>query len=151
LVQRIAKEETVVTSSDHEPADGAKAPSYFDQLGGTPTVKEAVDRFYQLVLADGDLSPYFVDVDMARLKAHQVRLLSHVLGGPNEYQGRDLAEAHAGLSISQAHYTKVGGHLTSVLTTMGAGREIVDAVGATLSDVSVHIVDTTPEGSGGAG
>jgi hemoglobin len=140
-----------VTNSDYEPGDGTKAPSYFDQLGGTPTVKEAVDRFYQLVLADGDLSPYFVDVDMARLKAHQVRLLSHVLGGPNEYEGRDLAEAHADLDISQEHYAKVGGYLTNVLTTMGAGQEIVNAVGATLADVSVHIVNATPEGSSGAG
>jgi truncated hemoglobin YjbI len=61
--------------------------SYFDELGGTPTVKEAVDRFYRLVLGDGELAPYFTGIDLPQLKAHQVKLISHVLGGPNEYQG----------------------------------------------------------------
>lgn len=114
--------------------------SYYDQLGGTPTVKEAVDRFYRLVLDDGELAGYFSGVDLAELKAHQVRLLSHVLGGPNEYGGRELTKAHAHLGISEAHYQKVGAYLTGVLATMGAGEEIVGAVGATLASVAPQII-----------
>jgi hemoglobin len=117
--------------------------SYFDELGGTATVKEAVDRFYKLVLDDRELVGYFEGVDLAKLKGHQVKLISHVLGGPNEYDGRDLATAHANLSITEAHYQKVGGYLTDVLTTMGAREEIVDAVGTTLAAVAPQIV-TSP-------
>ena len=117
--------------------------SYFDELGGTATVKEAVDRFYKLVLDDRELVGYFEGVDLAKLKGHQVKLISHVLGGPNEYDGRDLATAHANLNITEAHYQKVGGYLTGVLTTMGARGEIVDAVGTTLATVAPQIV-TSP-------
>jgi hemoglobin len=126
--------------------------SYYDQLGGTPTIKEAVDRFYRLVLDDGDLTGYFAGVDVAQLKAHQVRLLSHVLGGPNGYGGRDLAAAHGHLGISEAHYQKVGAYLTGVLATMGASEEIVSAVDATLASVAPQIVKDGdgPASGGGA-
>jgi hemoglobin len=146
----IAEEGTSVTRSDHPPADGPEALSYYDQLGGAPTVKEAVDRFYRLVLDDVELAPYFTGVDVAQLKAHQVRLLSHVLGGPNEYQGRELSAAHGRLGITEAHYAKVGTYLSVVLATMGAGEEIVTAVGATLAGVQSEIVtrpDDAPRGA----
>jgi hemoglobin len=128
------------------------ATSYFDQLGGTSTIREAVDRFYRLLLEDGELADYFTGIDLPRLKAHQVKLLSHVLGGPNEYDGRELAQAHAGLGITQPHYEKVGGYLTGVLTTMGASEEIVTAVGATLASVAPQIIsdDGGPAARGGA-
>jgi hemoglobin len=114
--------------------------SYFDELGGTPTVKEAVDRFYKRVLDDGELAGYFQGVDIPQLKAHQVKLISHVLGGPNEYTGRDLAAAHGHLGVTAAHYEKVGAHLTGVLTEMGAREEIVSAVGTTLAGVAPQII-----------
>jgi hemoglobin len=122
--------------------------SYFEELGGTPTVKEAVDRFYRLVLGDGELAPYFSGVDLPQLKAHQVKLISHVLGGPNEYDGRELAEAHGHLGVTDAHYQKVGNYLTGVLTDMGAREEIVSAVGTTLASVAPQIITKRDSGGG---
>jgi hemoglobin len=123
--------------------------SYFEELGGTPTVKEAVDRFYRLVLDDGELARYFSGVDLPQLKAHQVKLISHVLGGPNEYAGRELAAAHGNLGVTEADYQKVGAYLTGVLTEMGAREEIVVAVGTTLASVAPQII-TEPTDTGGA-
>jgi hemoglobin len=120
--------------------------SYYEELGGTPTVKEAVDRFYRLVLDDGELAGYFDGVDLPQLKAHQVKLISHVLGGPNEYEGRDLAEAHGHLGVTPAHYEKVGAYLTGVLSEMGAREEIVTAVGTTLASVAPQIIATGSSG-----
>lgn len=122
--------------------------SYFDELGGTPTVKEAVDRFYRLVLGDGELAPYFSGIDLPQLKAHQVRLISHVLGGPNEYDGRELSAAHLHLGVTSAHYQKVGAYLTGVLTDMGARDEIVTAVGTTLATVAPQIITEHDTGGG---
>jgi hemoglobin len=122
--------------------------SYFEELGGTPTVKEAVDRFYRLVLDDAELAGYFTGVDMPQLKAHQVKLISHVLGGPNEYGGRQLADAHGHLGVTEAHYEKVGAYLTGVLSDMGARQEIVTSVGDTLSSVAPSII--TKPGADGA-
>lgn len=119
----------------------ATAPSYYDRLGGAPTIKEAVERFYVRLLDDPELAPYFADTDLAKLKRHQVLLLSQVLGGPSEYGGRELSAAHQGMGITGAEYEKVGAHLLAVLGEMGAPGEIADAVAQTLKSVRDDIVD----------
>ncbi|WP_211592430.1 MULTISPECIES: group 1 truncated hemoglobin [unclassified Microbispora] len=114
--------------------------SYYDQIGGAPVVRDVVDRFYVRVLGDDDLKPYFVDVDMPRLKRHMVVLLCSVLGGPEPYEGRDLGEAHAGMGITSEHYDKVGEHLFAVLQDSGVGEDILRDVGLVLGKVKSSIV-----------
>lgn len=116
------------------------APSHYERIGGAATIRVAVDRFYQLVLADSELAPYFADIDLAKLRRHQVQLLSTVLGGPNEYGGRELAVAHAGMGITDAHYTKVGDYLTGVLRDMGAPDDVIDATSSVVESVRSQIV-----------
>ena len=78
------------------------AVSDYDTIGGGPAVSAVVNDFYVRVLGDPQLAPYFEEVDMARLKRHQVLLVSQVLAGPDSYGGRPLAEAHEGLGIEPA-------------------------------------------------
>jgi hemoglobin len=88
-------------------ADSTDTPttpeSHYDRVGGQPAIREVVEQFYARVLADEELAPYFVDADVTQVKRHQVLLLSQVLGGPAEYDGRDLGEAHRGLGITSDH------------------------------------------------
>jgi hemoglobin len=83
------------------------AVSDYDAIGGGPAVSAVVNDFYVRVLGDPQLAPYFEEVDMARLKRHQVLLVSQVLGGPDSYEGRPLAEAHEGLGIDHDDFTAV--------------------------------------------
>lgn len=121
--------------------DTTRPRSHYERIGGAPTVKEAVDRFYRLVLDDADLAPYFRDSDVAEVKRHQVLLLSQVLGGPANYDGRDLGEAHRGLGITEDHYAKVVDHLVGVLENLGADGDAVAAVGAVVADLKSEIVE----------
>jgi hemoglobin len=131
-----------------EETDGNAAPaSHYDRLGGAPTIREAVDRFYALVLADPDLAPYFEGRDIAGIKRHQVLLLSQVLGGPASYDGRELAEAHRGLGITDAHYDKVVAHLVSVLVELGADDEALAAAGTVVAGVKADVVEDATGGS----
>ncbi|MFC5815430.1 group 1 truncated hemoglobin [Nonomuraea sp. NPDC050478] len=114
--------------------------SYYDQIGGAPAVRDVVDLFYVRVLDDADLKPYFAGIDMPRLKRHMVVLLCSVLGGPEPYEGRDLAEAHRGMGITADHYAKVGEILLSVLQGAGVGDEILQHVVLTLNKVESSIV-----------
>jgi hypothetical protein len=41
--------------------------------GNSISLKKIVDMFYDKVLADGDLFPFFENIDMSKLKKHQVR------------------------------------------------------------------------------
>ncbi|SEG63803.1 hemoglobin [Nonomuraea solani] len=122
--------------------------SYYEKIGGAPTVREAVDRFYVVVLDDVDLKPYFDGVDMARLKRHMVMLLCSVLGGPEVYEGHDLADAHRGMGVTGEDYQRVGGHLIGVLRELGAGEDVVEHVVATLGAVRGAIVEQPAEAAG---
>ncbi len=69
--------------------------SIYDSIGGAPAVSAAVDLFYEKVLADDLLGPWFAGTDMARQKAHMRAFLAVAVGGPEIYRGRDMAAAHA--------------------------------------------------------
>ncbi len=92
----------------------------YDEIGGAPAVTVVVDAFYERLVADPDLTSYFAGRDMARLKAHQRALVTVALGGTSEqYNGRMMHPAHAGLSITDAAFDKVLDHLLAVLTAAG--------------------------------
>ncbi|MCP2328523.1 hemoglobin [Hamadaea flava] len=112
----------------------------FELIGGAPAVREAVRRFYDRLVADPELAGFFSGVDLATLKRHQVDLLSMVLGGPSNYTGRDLGEAHAHLAIDSQAYAKVGGHLVAVLAELGVPEHVIASVTETLTSVSPQIV-----------
>ena len=66
----------------------------YDDIGGAPAVRAALDAFYPRVLADETLSPFFLGVDIERLKKTQEGFFAMALGGPAAYTGRSLAAAH---------------------------------------------------------
>ncbi|HMI33836.1 MAG TPA: group 1 truncated hemoglobin [Propionibacteriaceae bacterium] len=69
------------------------AVSDYEIIGGGSAVSAVVNDFYGRVLGDSQLAPYFEEVDLARLKRHQVLLVTKLLGGPDNYTGRPLDEA----------------------------------------------------------
>ena len=128
--------------------------SAFARIGGAATVRLAVDELYKLILADPELEGYFEGVELPRLKAHMVDLLTTVLGGPDQYTGRELADSHRGLGITEAHYRKVGDYLIKILQSAGAPEDVVASVGGTLTAVSDQIIEvpgTGPTPGGGPG
>ncbi|HLN77997.1 MAG TPA: group 1 truncated hemoglobin [Nocardioidaceae bacterium] len=112
----------------------------YQRIGGGSAVKVVVDRFYQLILADEQLVGFFEDTDMAQLKRHQALLISQVLGGPANYDGRDLQEAHAGMDIARDDYVKVVSHLVQALEEAGVEPEIIGRVGGALAATEQDVV-----------
>jgi hemoglobin len=122
-------------------ADPTTASTDYDLIGGGRAVSAVVDRFYELVLADPELAPYFTSTDMNRLKRHQVLLISQVLGGPAEYDGRDLRDAHEGRGISTADFNRVVAHLVTVLTEADVPPAVIGRVGEALGGTAKEIVE----------
>ncbi|PZG18927.1 group 1 truncated hemoglobin [Micromonospora craterilacus] len=114
--------------------------SHFERIGGASSVKTAVELFYERVLADPELAGYFAEVEMAGQRRHLAQMLTVVLGGPNEYTGRDLATAHQPLNIPVAHYVRVGEHLTATLTQLGVPGDVITDVQAVLAQVQDQVV-----------
>jgi hemoglobin len=117
------------------------AVSDYDTIGGGPAVSAVVNDFYVRVLGDPQLAPYFEEVDMARLKRHQVLLVSQVLGGPDTYEGRPLAEAHEGLGIDHDDFTAVVGHLAAAMEDAGVPDDIIGRAGAAVAATEPEIVE----------
>src|SRR4051794_11278820 len=124
------------------------APSAYARIGGAPSVKAAVDRLYQLILADQGLARYFAGIEMSQLKAHMAALLTKVLGGPDGYAGRDLGEAHKGLGITTGHYQLVVGYLVQTLEELSVPADIIAAAGAVVTSVAPAIIEIPEPASG---
>lgn len=114
----------------------------YERIGGAPAVAAAVERFYVRVLADPILEPFFENVDLARVKRHQLAFLSQALGGPQEHSGATMSRAHARLRIEQRHFDAVAGHLVETLRELGVGEEIVGDVVAAVTPLASQIVNT---------
>jgi hemoglobin len=124
----------------HVAVDQTSAASDYEKIGGGRAVAGVVEEFYELVLSDSSLAPFFHDVDMSRLKRHQVLLISQVLGGPASYDGRDLGRAHAGMGISDDNFGRVVDHLVTAMTDAGVTTDIIERVGGVLGAAKADIV-----------
>ncbi|WP_181782960.1 group I truncated hemoglobin [Pseudonocardia pini] len=111
----------------------------YDEIGGAEAVSAAVERFYERVLADPELAPYFEGVDVARLKGHQRLFIAVAIGGPERYVGRSMGEAHARLNIAPAHFDLVVGRLVDTLTALGVPAATIDTIGGALAPLKAEI------------
>ena len=119
--------------------------SIYDRLGGAEAIKATVEKFYQRVLDDPQLQPFFANTDMDSLKAQQVRFFTQALGGPAEYKGRSMKEAHAPLAIEQRHFDLVAGHLMAALVSLGVPKPLMDEVVAVVAPLASEIVSAASE------
>ena len=112
----------------------------YDDIGGAPAVAATVELFYDKVLADPGLSRYFTSTDMAKLREHQRQFVAAALGAPGRYEGRDMAEAHAGLAIDRAAFDAVVEHLASALAELGVSNAHIAAIAERLAPLAGEIV-----------
>ena len=118
--------------------------SIYEEIGGPDAVAAAVEEFYRRLLADPELSEYFADTDLAKLKSHQRAFIAAALGGPEIYAGRDMAAAHAGLAITGDAFDAVVGHLVDTLASLGVPDATIAVIGSVLVPLRDDIV-TAPE------
>jgi hemoglobin len=115
------------------------APIY-ERIGGGTAVAAVVDDFYRRVLADPALAPYFEDVDLSRLKAHQRAFVGVALGGPERYDGRAMAAAHQHLRITGDAFDQVVQHLAGALGGVGVEPSTIQAIAGKLLPLRDEIV-----------
>jgi hemoglobin len=102
--------------------------SLYDRIGGEAAIMAAVDRFYEKVLADPVTRPFFDGLDMEAQTRKQVAFMAWAFGGPEEYKGRDLQQAHAKLvrrGLADQHFDAVAGHLASTLRELGVAEDLI--------------------------
>lgn len=116
--------------------------SLFEQLGGSEAIKAIVDQFYERVLADSVLKPYFAKINIERLKGRQTMFFTQVLGGPAVYKGRDINKAQEKLAVEPMHFDLVAGHLIETLKSLGVSPQYIEAVIQVITPLAPDIVNT---------
>jgi hemoglobin len=94
-------------------------------IGGTRTISAATERFYQRMLEDDNLRPFFKRTDMAHLRSRQVMFISMLLGG-RVYTGKDIRSAHAlarSHGLNDAHFDMFLQHFRAALEEVGVKPE----------------------------
>jgi hemoglobin len=100
----------------------------YDRIGGAEGVRKLVRDFYDRVLEDKELQPFFLETPMSKLRTMQFELFSAALGGPIEYTGEPLYLVHFGRGIGKHHLAIFSRHLFATLAEMNLGEQDVQDV-----------------------
>ncbi|WP_161317062.1 methyl-accepting chemotaxis protein [Alcanivorax sp. DP30] len=115
--------------------------SIYSRVGGEPAIKAVVSEFYDRVLADPALAPYFHLKQRKGLEELQVKFFSQALGGPQNYNGRDMVEAHKSLNITAKSFDKVAEHLNETLLAVGVDEDLADQIMQAVAPLKEQIVN----------
>lgn len=82
----------------------AKKSSLYEQLGAKPGVERAVDAILVEVKADKRIKDLFAETDFPYLRERLIEQICVIAGGPCEYQGLSMEDAHSGMAISSREF-----------------------------------------------
>jgi hemoglobin len=105
------------------------------RLGGEAALEAAVDIFYEKLMADADLSPFFEGRDMEQLKHHQRLFMTIAFTKiPDTLDvNKFMFDKHEKLflmGLNAQHFDAVAGHFIATLDGMGVEQKLIDeAVG----------------------
>lgn len=116
--------------------------SLYERLGGEPGIEGLVRRFYDRVLADPQLAPFFTNTALEKLLVMQREFFGAALDGPQTYSGLALSWAHAGRGITTEHFNRYAQHLLAALEEIGVTTDDIREV---VHRISVHKNDVTGE------
>lgn len=113
----------------------------FVKYGGLETIAKIVSRFYDIVLENEILAPYFEDVDMPRLVTHQTHFFAMVMGAPaNQYTGGALKEVHKNFKITDQAFDEVARSLLLTLSEFKVEQVDIDTIMNTVASTRPDIV-----------
>ena len=119
------------------------AASLYQRVGGENAILAAATLFYDKVLADPELAPFFADLDMEQQVRKQVAFMAWAFGGPERYQYRPLSEAHAGVrkqGLNGDHFDRVARHLTATLQELGLEADLIDEAMGIVASTRAQVV-----------
>jgi hemoglobin len=136
-------------------------PSLYDRLGGYFAIAAVVDHFSDAIIANPKLNenPALkawnetqAESRLPGLKFGRTLWIAAVAGGPFEYTGLPLQEAHAELNLTADEFAEVGAEIVRALDFFGVPeqeqQELVEAYQASMTDVvtATGSASTAPSG-----
>jgi hemoglobin len=105
-------------------AAGAKGDALYRALGGTDGITKVVDAALAEIHGDLRINIFFEKTDMADLRRLLIEQICAATGGPCEYTGRSMEEAHSGLNLSDADFDAFVEDLVHALDSVKVPKEL---------------------------
>lgn len=143
-----AQQPGAAAASAAQAADPKASPSLYDRLGGIFAISAVVDRFSDAIIRNPKLNqnPQLVawnrDEAATRLpglKVMRTIWIAALAGGPFQYTGKPLAEAHPRFKLTEAEFKEVGAEIVRALdfykVPQREQQELVRAYNSSMGDV----------------
>ncbi len=82
----------------------AKDDHLYQAFGGHDGLVRIMDDFMVNLLADPRTEPFFGPANQVQIKALLVEQFCVILGGPCQYSGRSMKEAHQGMNVGEDNF-----------------------------------------------
>lgn len=122
-------------------------PSLYSRLGGLAPISVVVNDFIDVVVPDTFLNKNpavkatRAHVPAAYLKYHVTAMVCNATGGPCQYQGKEMKQAHAHLNITEPEWDRMVTLFKEVLAKHKVpameSQELLDIIGSTKADIVV--------------
>lgn len=125
-------------------AGSAATESLYTRLGGLTAIKAVVDQFVSNVGADNRINKFFsaTVADPQRLttfKTNLVNLICQGAGGPCQYTGKSMKDAHKGMGITDADFNALVADLVAALNKFNVSaqnqKDLLAILGPMKSDI----------------
>jgi hemoglobin len=117
-----------------------KDDSIYQGLGKTEGITKIVNDFVPLILADTRINSFFSKMKKDEFSALLVAQFCELAGGPCQYKGKDMYEAHEGMSISNAHFNALAEDLQIAMEMNQVPSSIANKLVAKLAPMQRPIV-----------
>lgn len=81
--------------------------SLYTELGGKEGIEKIVDNFIDEFSYNRDVIRHFEKTDFDRFRTRLVEQICNISGGPCQYTGQSMLEAHQKMNISEAQFNSM--------------------------------------------
>ena len=120
----------------------AQERTLYQRLGGYDAIVAVVSEFADKLFKDPKLERFFGGMShdtRKRFKQLNVDLVCNATGGPCEYLGRSMPQAHQGARIRDSDFDQVAGHLVSTLDKFKVPKKEKDELETKIQAISSRI------------
>ena len=122
-----------MSDTTEAPAPAAPIAPLYERIGGEAAVNAAVELFYRKVLEDHRINRFFDSTNMEAQIAKQKAFFTMAFGGPNNYTGTDMRNAHAKLvkkGLNDSHFDVVMELLGATLVELNVPADLIGEAAA---------------------
>jgi hemoglobin len=115
--------------------------SLYERLGGVDAITAVTRAFEERAGKDHRINQKFARTNLDRLTKEFVDQLCAATGGPCEYTGRDMTEAHTNMGVTEGEFDAFMEDLVAVLDNFKVGKAEQDELLKVLRPMRGEIVE----------